>query len=110
MAGRITLVIAALFFARWSIEQGFFTPVIRIAIMLLAGTGALLWAELKLREGYQTTANALSGTGVVVLYGVFFAGHVLYQLFSLPIAFAGMTMVTVVAGLIAVRFEASSPR
>ena len=63
--GGITLVIAALFFARWSIEQGFFTPVIRIAIMLLAGTGALLWAELKLREGYQTTANALSGAGVV---------------------------------------------
>ena len=35
--GGITLVIAALFFARWSIEQGFFTPVIRIGIMLLAG-------------------------------------------------------------------------
>jgi len=104
--GGITLVIAALFFARWSIEQGFFTPVIRIAIMLVAGTGALLWAELRLREGYQTTANALSGAGVVVLYGAFFAGHVLYQLFSLPIAFTGMTMVTVVAGLIAVRFEA----
>ena len=34
--GGITLVIAALFFAKWSIDQGFFSPVIRVALMLLA--------------------------------------------------------------------------
>ena len=32
---------------------------------------------------YQTTANAVSGAGVVILYAAFFAGHSLYQLFSL---------------------------
>ena len=35
--GGITIVIAALFFAKWSIDQGFFTPPIRVATMLVAG-------------------------------------------------------------------------
>jgi uncharacterized membrane protein len=104
--GGITLVIAALFFARWSIDQGFFTPVIRLASMLLIGTAALVWAELNLRAQYQTTANAVSGAGIVILYVAFFAGHSLYQLVSLPIAFAGMSMVTLLAGVIAIRFAA----
>ena len=34
--GGVTLVIAALFFAKWSIDQGFFSPVIRFGTMLLA--------------------------------------------------------------------------
>jgi len=104
--GGITLVIAALFFARWSIDQGFFTPVIRLASMLLIGTGALVWAEVKLRAQYQTTANAVSGAGIVILYVAFFAGHSLYQLVTLPVAFAGMSVVTLLAGVIAIRFAA----
>jgi hypothetical protein len=104
--GGITLVIAALFFAKWSIDQGFFSPVIRIALLLLAGTAALVWAEVNLRRGYQTTANAVSGAGVVILYVAFYAGHSLYQLIALPVAFAGMSVVTLVAGVIAVRYAA----
>ncbi|MGE0464125.1 MAG: DUF2339 domain-containing protein [Vicinamibacterales bacterium] len=104
--GGITLVIAALFFAKWSIDQGFFTPVIRLALLLLAGTAALAWAEVKLRQGYQTTANAVSGAGVVILYVAFYAGHALYQLVPLPVAFAGMSVVTVVAAVISVRYAA----
>jgi uncharacterized membrane protein len=104
--GGITLVIAALFFAKWSIDQGFFSPVIRLASMLLIGTGALAWAEVKLRAEYQTTANAVSGAGIVILYVAFFAGHSLYQLITLPVAFAGMSVVTLLAGVIAIRFAA----
>jgi uncharacterized membrane protein len=104
--GGVALVIAALFFAKWSIDQGFFSPVIRIVMLLVAGTAALVLAELKLRDGYQTTANALSGAGVVTLYSAFFAGHTLYQLFSLATAFVGMSLVTVVAAVIAIRFGA----
>lgn len=104
--GGITLVIAAAFFAKWSIDQGFFSPTIRIAMMLLAGTGALAWAELKLREGFHTTANAVSGAGVVTLYLAFFAAHSLYQLFGLTVTFAAMMLVTGVAAVIAVRHAA----
>ena len=104
--GGITLVVAAAFFAKWSIDQGFFSPTIRIAMMLLAGTGALAWAELKLREGFDSTANAVSGAGVVTLYLAFFAAHSLYQLFGLTVTFVAMMLVTGVAAVIAVRHAA----
>lgn len=104
--GGITLVIAGLFFAKWSIDQGFFSPTIRIATMLLAGTAALVWAEVKLRAGFQTTANAVSGAGIGLLYIACYAGHALYQLFNLTVAFGAMSLVTVLAGVIAVRYAA----
>ncbi|MCC6988027.1 MAG: DUF2339 domain-containing protein [Acidobacteria bacterium] len=104
--GGITLDIAAAFFAKWSIDPGFFSPAIRIALMQLAGTGALVWAELKLRAGFQTTANSVSGAGVVTLYLAFFAAHSLYQLVGLTVTFAAMSLVTVVAAVIAVRHAA----
>ena len=104
--GGITLVISALFFAKWGIDQGFFSPAIRVALLLLAGTGALAWAEVSLRRGFQTTANAVAGTGVVTLYVAFYAGHSLYRLFDVPVAFGGMALVTVVGAAIAVRHEA----
>ena len=104
--GGVTLVIAAAFFAKWSIDQGFFSPTIRIAMMLLAGTGALAWAELKLRKGFDTTANAVSGAGVVTLYLALFAAHSLYQLIGLTVTFAAMIVVTGMAAVIAVRHAA----
>lgn len=104
--GGITLVLAAAFFAKWSIDQGYFSPTIRIALMLMAGTGALVWAELQLRQGFQSTANSVSGAGVVTLYLAFYAGHSLYSLFPLNVTFAGMTLVTGVAAAIAVRHAA----
>ncbi|MEZ5285369.1 MAG: DUF2339 domain-containing protein [Vicinamibacterales bacterium] len=104
--GGITLVVAAIFFAKWSIDQGFFSPTIRIALMLVAGVAALVWAELQLRQGYQATANAVSAAGVVTLYAALVAGHSLYGLFPLGVAFVAMTVVTVAAAVIAVRFGA----
>jgi uncharacterized membrane protein len=102
----ITLVIAALLFAKWSIDQGFFTPVIRVALLAIAGTGALVWAELGLRKGYEPTADAISGAGIVTLYVTWFAAHTLYGLIDLMPAFVGMCAVTTIAAVISVRHGA----
>ena len=104
--GGITLVIAGLFFAKWTVDQGLFTPPLRIASLILSGVVALVWAELSLRRGYATTANAVSGAGIAVLYIAFFAGHTLYGLFPLALTFALMALVTVTAGLLAIRYDA----
>jgi uncharacterized membrane protein len=104
--GGITLVIASLFFAKWAIDQGLITPQLRVAGLVAAGAGALAWAELKLRRGFATTAQAVSGAGIAILYIAFFAAHSLYHLFPLPLTFALMSLVTVVAGLQAVRYDA----
>jgi len=104
--GGITIVIASLFFAKWAIDQGLITPQLRIAGLVGAGVFALVWAELNLRRGYATTANAVSGAGIAILYVAFFAGHSLYRLFPLGLTFALMGMVTVLAGVLAVRYDA----
>lgn len=104
--GGIALIASAIFFARWTIEQGLVTPELRFAFMLMAGIGALVAAELGLRKGYERTANPLSGAGIAILYIAFFAGHSRYDLISMPVAFAGMVFVTITACVVAVRYDA----
>jgi len=104
--GGITLVIASVFFAKWAIDSGYVTPELRIATLVLAGAGGLVWAELSLRRGYAATANAVSGAGIAILYVAFFAAHSLYGLLPLSVTFAMMALVTVVAGVVAIRYDA----
>jgi uncharacterized membrane protein len=99
----ITLVIAALLFAKWGIDQGFFSPLVRVILMVGAGTAALVWAEIGLRKGYEPTADALSGAGIVILYAAWFSAHSLYGLIGVTPAFVAMSVVTVVAAVISVR-------
>ena len=104
--GGIALIASAIFFARWTIEQGLVTPELRFIFMLMGGIGALVAAELGLRKGYERTANPLSGAGIAILYIAFFAGHSRYDLISMPTAFAGMVFVTITACVLAVRYDA----
>ncbi|MEO8360618.1 MAG: DUF2339 domain-containing protein [Vicinamibacteria bacterium] len=104
--GGIALIASAIFFARWTIEQGLITPELRFAFMLFAGIGALLAAEMGLRKGYERTANPLSGAGIAILYIAFFAGHARYDLISMPTAFVGMVFVTITACVLAIRYDA----
>ncbi len=105
-AGGVALVIAAILLAKLAIDRGVITPEIRVALLLLAGTGTLVWAEVSLRKGYATTANAVSGAGIAILYIAFFTAHSLYHLIPLGPTFALMALVTVVAGLVAIRYDA----
>ncbi len=104
--GGIALIASAIFFARWTIEQGLVTPELRFVFMLMGGIGALVAAEIGLRKGYERTANPLSGAGIAILYIAFFAGHSRYDLISMPTAFAGMVFVTITACVLAVRYDA----
>ncbi len=104
--GGIALITSAIFFARWTVEQGLVTPEFRFAMMLFAGIGSLVAAEIGLRKGYERTANPLSGAGIAILYIAFFAGHTRYELISLSMAFTGMVFVTVTACVLAVRYDA----
>lgn len=103
--GGIAIAIAGLLFAKLAIDRGLLTPALRVVLMLIAGVGALLGAELSLRRGYRTTANAVSGAGIAILYAAFFLAHSKHLIGVLP-AFACLALVTLVAGAVAVRFDA----
>ena len=104
--GGITIVIAGIFLAKMAYEAGYFSPTVRVAAMILAGCGGLVWAELSLRRGYATTANAVSGAAIAILYIAFYAAHALWHLLPIGLTFAMMALVTVVAGVVAIRYDA----
>src|SRR5262249_15457294 len=86
--------------------RGYFSPELRMASMLGAGVGGLIWAELRLRRGYATTANAVSGAAIAILYIALYAGHALWHLLGTAPTFGLMALVTILAGLVAVRHDA----
>lgn len=104
--GGIALVIGAALLAKLALDENLITPSMRIAALILMGTAALVGAELSLRRGYETTANAVSGAGIAILYIAFFAGHSVYGLFSPALTFGLMSLVTVLACTVAIRYDA----
>ncbi|HXB55055.1 MAG TPA: DUF2339 domain-containing protein [Vicinamibacteria bacterium] len=104
--GGIALVVAAIFLAKMAYDRGYFTPELRMVSMLGAGIGGLVWAELSLRKGYATTANAVSGAAIAILYIALYAGHALWHLLATAPTFGMMILVTIVAGLVAIRYDA----
>jgi uncharacterized membrane protein len=99
----IALVIAAVSFLRYSIDHGWLSPPVRMAIGLLAGVALLVVCELKAARKYPVTANALDGAGVAVLFATFFSAHVLWQLMPVVPTFMAMALVAATAVVLAIR-------
>ena len=97
------LVVAAISFLRYSIDHGWLTPPLRMAIGLLTGIALLVVCELKAARKYPVTANALDGAAIAVLFSTFFAAHALWKLVPAIPTFGLMVLVTAVAVLLSVR-------
>ena len=74
----------------------------RVAIGLLVGSAALVWGD-SARARSMWAGQAASGAGIAVLYASFFAAHIRYHLIGTEAAFAAMGLVTLVAGILAIR-------
>jgi hypothetical protein len=94
--GGAVLALAGLFFFRYSIEHGLLPPWVRVVIGLASGVAGVGLSEWALRRDYATTANALAGAGVVILYAAFWAAGPLYELVPSPVAFIGLALTTAV--------------
>jgi len=106
--GGITLVITALLLAKLGYEHGVFTPILRVTVMILAGTAALVWAEIGLRKGYRPSADAISGAGLVSLYAGWYSAHATFGLIESPlVTFVAMSATTLVAAGISARHGAA---
>ena len=105
--GGVALALAGFFLVKFSIEQGWLTETVRVAL----GTGfglSLLWAAGWVRRN-DASANAarigqsLSGAGIAVLYASLFAATTLYELIPAIVGFAAMGAVTLTALVLSVR-------
>ncbi len=99
----IALALAGVFFLKYSVEHGWLTPTLRVAIGLITGCSVIAICEMRIARNYRFTANAMDGAGVAILYATLFAAHSIWKLIPQPVVFAGMVAVTALAVFLAQR-------
>lgn len=98
------LLLGVAFLFRYSIEQGWLTPAVRVAFGLAVGT-ALLLAGLRMDAARRRFTPVLLGGGIATFYIVGFAAFQLYALIGYSAAVACMIAVTLLAFFLAIRRE-----
>jgi uncharacterized membrane protein len=101
----IALLLAAIFFLRYSVQQGWLQPPVRVVIGIIVAIGLLVACELKAARRYPATFNALDASAIAILFATFFAAHSLWNLISGTVAFALLALVTAVAVALSLRRE-----
>lgn len=99
----VFLTIGAVLFLRYSIDRGWLSPPVQMAIGLLAGIGLLLACELEAARRYAVTANALDAAGLAILFATVFAGHARWTLVGVVPAFLLMAVIAALAVALALR-------
>lgn len=102
----ILFALTAITFLRYSVDQGWLTPPIRMAMGLVMGTGLLALCEHRVARRYAITANALGAAGIVALFATLFAAHFLWHLLGPVPTFVLMVLVTAVAVGLSIRHDA----
>ena len=107
--GGVALFFGVLFFVRYAFERNLIPPSVRVSLGFLAGIGMLLGGQRIVKQArFRVLAQAITATGVLILYGVTFAAHAIYKfpVFSSLSTFVLMAMVTILAMLMAMRMQA----
>ena len=105
--GGVALSLAGFFMVMYSIENNLLSPLVRVMLGGLLGSGLLYSADWVRRRGTVANgiriAQALSGAGIAVLYVSLFAATSLYQLLPNWLGFLCMGAVTLVAVVLSLR-------
>ena len=94
--GAITLALAAIFLVRYSIEEGYLSPEVRVVLATLFGFALIGGAE-RIRVRDERVAQALAAAGVAALYGALFSAVALYGMISKVAAGGGAAALTAFA-------------
>ena len=94
--GAVTLALAAVFLVRYSIEEGYLSPEVRVILAALFGFVLIGIAE-RVRSRDDRVAQALAAAGVAALYGALFSAVALYDMISKVAAGGGAAALTAFA-------------
>lgn len=105
--GSVSLILAAVFLVKYSIDAGWLSPAVRVIMGLLFG-GTLIATGYKLFEkpsipNYIRVSQGLVGAGIVALYAGLYAATSVYHFVPPMAGFLGMTLVTITAIILSVR-------
>jgi uncharacterized membrane protein len=102
----VALVLAAIFFFRYSLDRGWLAPPVRVVIGVVVATGLIVLCQLRAARRYPITANALDAAAIAILFATFFAAHALWDLIPGTVTFALLALVTVLAVVLSIVHEA----
>ena len=94
-----------MFFLRYSIDQGWLQPPVRVIIGILVAIALLVVCDRKAARKYPVTANAMDAAAIAILFSTFFAAHSLWNLISGTVAFGLLALVTLTAVMLSIRHD-----
>ncbi len=103
--GILIFVVGVGFFLKYSVEHGLINEIGRVALSAIAGLGMLIAGTRLLGRRYDILGQGLQGGGLATLYFAVFAAVNFYHLVEVPVGFLLMSLITALAGGIAVRFN-----
>ena len=103
--GVLIFVVGVGFFLKYSVEHGLINEVARVALATIAGLGMLIAGTQLLGRRYHMLGQGLQGGGLATLYFAVFAAVNFYHLLETSHGFVLMSLITMLAGGIAVRFN-----
>lgn len=103
--GVLILLFGIGFFLNYSIKHGWIGPEGRVGLATIAGLGMLAGGVHLLGRRYHLLGQGLMGAGTATIYFTIYAAQTNYNLITAPTTLTLMCLVTMAAGLLAVRFE-----
>jgi uncharacterized membrane protein len=103
--GILILIVGVGFFLKYSVEHGLIGEVGRVALSTITGLGMMIAGTRLLGRKYHLLGQGLLGGGLATLYFAVFAAANFYHLIEQAPAFVLMSVITALAGAVAVRFN-----
>lgn len=106
--GAFALILGVGFFLKYAFDNNWINETMRVLIGLLVGAGLLAGGERARHKGLPIFADGLVGAGLAILYLAVYAAYNFYQLVPQPVALGAMSLVTILAFVQALRYNALS--
>ena len=102
--GIIIIIIGVAIGAKYSIEHGLVSPLTRIIMGYLLGTGLLL-VGMKLKKKYENYSAVLVSGAIAIMYFITYSAYALYEIIPQPIAFVLMVVFTIFTIIAAINYN-----
>jgi hypothetical protein len=106
--GAAVLVLGALYFFKYAIDNAWIGPWGRVALGVLAGAGVIVLAERQSGKANARWVQVLLGVGLAILYVAAYATYGFYRLLPEIAAFAALVVVAALGGALALRHRAQA--
>lgn len=102
--GILVLVIGIGFFVKYAIDKNYINEVVRTVMGFAVGF-LLLFIAWRLRKTYRTYSSLLAGGAFAIFYVTVAMAYHYYELFSQPVAFAILIVVTLLMSGLAILYD-----